>query len=240
MNYKAIGYEGPKIELNELKWDTQSQKVILQLDTPVIGKINSNTLGICNNERFNIIDIKGEIITIQNDYKTKEVNAVENSTFQRYFRVGYGGTCHSNQGLTINKPYLIHQWDRYNDNMKYVALSRSTDYNNINIRVSRSSVDGMKQKQLNKQLKHAKLSELENDANIMNDYDTAYYNYYDESKLNEIYTDTHKSRKQMLLSKLKCVHCQSNYFNNGVFINYNNCTFLCTSCYTKLNEEEES
>ena len=92
-----------KIELNELTWDTQSQKVILQLDTPVIGKINSNTLGICNNERFNIIDIKGEIITIQNDYKTKEVNAVENSTFQRYFRVGYGGTCHSNQGLTINK-----------------------------------------------------------------------------------------------------------------------------------------
>jgi len=42
----------------------------------------------------------------------------------------------------------------------------------------------------------------------------------------------------MLLSKLGCVHCQSNYFNNGTCINYNNCTFLCTSCYTKLNEEE--
>ena len=164
-------------------------KVILQLDTPVIGKINSNTLGICNNERFNIIGIKGNIITIQNDYKTKEINAVENSTFQRYFRVGYGGTCHSNQGLTINKHYLIHQWDRYNDNMKYVALSRSTDYNNINIRVSRSSVDGMKQKQLNKQLKHAKLSELEDDANTMNDYDTAYYNYYKDETF--IDTDTH-------------------------------------------------
>ena len=179
------------------------------------------------------------IITIQNDYKTKEINAVENSTFQRYFRVGYGGTCHSNQGLTINKPYLIHQWDRYNDNMKYVALSRSTDYNNINIRVSRSSVDGMKRKQLNKQFKIATLSELENEANIMNDYDTAYYNCYDESKQNKTFMDTHKSRKQMLLSKLKCVHCQSSYFDNGMFINYNSCTFLCTSCYTKLNQEEE-
>ncbi len=57
INFKAIGYEGPKTELNELKLDTQSQKVILQLDTPVIGKIYSNTLGICNNERFNIIGI---------------------------------------------------------------------------------------------------------------------------------------------------------------------------------------
>ena len=36
MNYKSIGYKGPKLELNELKWDTQSQKVILQIDTPVI------------------------------------------------------------------------------------------------------------------------------------------------------------------------------------------------------------
>ena len=201
----------------------------IQIDTPVIGKINSNTLGICNYERFNIIDIKGDIITIQNDYKTKEINAVENSTFQRYFRVGYGGTCHSNQGLTINKPYLIHQWDRYNDNMKYVALSRSTDYNNINIRVSRSSsVDGMKRKQINKQFKIATLSELENEANIINDYDTAYYNYYKDETCMD--TSTHQSRKQMLLSKLRCVHCRSNYFNNGTCINYNNCTFLCTSC----------
>ena len=60
------------------------------------------------------------------------------------------------------------------------------------------------------------------------------------SKQNEIYTDSYQSRKQMLLGKLKCVHCQSNYFNNGTFIDFNNCTFLCTSCYTKLNEEEES
>ena len=42
----------------------------------------------------------------------------------------------------------------------------------------------------------------------------------------------------MLLSKLKCVHCKSNYFNNGTCINFNNCTFLCTSCNNKLNEEE--
>jgi hypothetical protein len=95
----------------------------------------------------------------------------------------------------------------------------------------------MKQKQLNKQLKHAKLSELENDANIMNDYNTAYYNYYKDETF--IDTDTHKSRKQMLLSKLKCVHCQSNYFNNGTCINFNNCTFLCSSCSDKLNEKDE-
>ncbi len=39
--------------------------------TPVIGKMNRNTLGICNDE--------GGIITFQNDYKIIEFNAVENS-----------------------------------------------------------------------------------------------------------------------------------------------------------------
>ena len=36
------------------------------------------------------------------------------------------------------------------------------------LRRSTLSVDDMKQKQLNKQLKHAKLSELENEYNIIN------------------------------------------------------------------------
>ena len=94
------------------------------------------------------MDIKGDFITIKNDYKTIKLNAVENSTFQRYFRVGYADTCHSNQSLTIKKHHLIHQWNRYNDNMKYVALSRSTDYNNINIYIDQLSDDSMKQSNL--------------------------------------------------------------------------------------------
>ncbi len=71
--------------------------------------------------------------------------------------------------------------------MKYVSLSRSTDYNNINIYIDTLSVDSMKQKQLNKQLKHAKLSELENEYNIINYYDTAYHDYHKD----ETFTDTH-------------------------------------------------
>ncbi len=43
MEYKTIGYKDPKLELNELKRDTQSQCVRLQMDTSVIGKTNSNS-----------------------------------------------------------------------------------------------------------------------------------------------------------------------------------------------------
>ena len=50
-----------------------------------------------------------------------------------HFWVAYATTCHSSQGLTIDKPYLIHQWNRYTNKMRYVALSRAVLYENINI-----------------------------------------------------------------------------------------------------------
>ena len=71
----------------------------------------------------------------------------------------------------------------------------------------------MKKKQLKTQLKQAKLLELETDYNIDNDYETAYYNYNNELHLNQtppLDLTEIKSKKQILLSKLKCIHCQSN------------------------------
>ncbi len=45
-------YKGPSFTSYELKYNTQSQKIIYQIDTPVIGKIYGNISGICKNERF--------------------------------------------------------------------------------------------------------------------------------------------------------------------------------------------
>ena len=60
-------------------------------------------------------------------------DAANDNAFQRCFRVGFATTCHSSQRLTINQAYLIHQWNKYTDKMKYVSLSRATKYENINI-----------------------------------------------------------------------------------------------------------
>ena len=234
MEYKNIDYKGPSIKLNKLVWDTQSQDVILQIDTPVIGKINSKELNICNNERFKIINIEDDIITIQNEYKTVKFNAVKNSTFQRYFRVAFAGTCHSNQGVSIREKYLIHQYDKYCYHMKYVALSRATEYNNISIYINELSIDDMKKKQHKTQLKQAKLLELETEYSIGNDYDTEYYNYYNKLHSNPLDLTEIKSKKQILLQSFKCSHCNSTDTDNFMYINFNTKNFYCSSC-EKMN-----
>jgi hypothetical protein len=48
-------------------------------------------------------------ITIKND--RNEV-IIEFSEFQKKIRVGYAFTTHSCQGMTINEPYTIHDFDR--------------------------------------------------------------------------------------------------------------------------------
>jgi hypothetical protein len=35
--------------------------------------------------------------------------------------------------MTISQSYAIHEFERFDERMKYVALSRSTDISNINI-----------------------------------------------------------------------------------------------------------
>ena len=114
-------------------WDEQSQDVTLQINTPIIAKVNKKDIGFVNNERFKVTKIDNNIITIQNDKNVIEFDAAGDDAFQRCFRVAYATTCHSSQGLTINEGYLIHQWNRYTNKMKYVALSRATTYENINI-----------------------------------------------------------------------------------------------------------
>jgi ATP-dependent exoDNAse (exonuclease V) alpha subunit len=58
--------------------------------------------------------------------------------FQKFFLVAYATTTHSAQGMSIGEPYTIHEWDRMDQRLKYVALSRSRDiriysYHEINI-----------------------------------------------------------------------------------------------------------
>jgi hypothetical protein len=134
-----------KVQISELK----CQHVTSQIDTPAIGKINSDTIRTWNNERFNIVGIEGDVKTIQNNYKRFNFNAAEKLDISQIFRVAYAG-----QEVTINQPYWIHQWNRYTNIMKYVVLSRATTRNvdnsmiNINLYVDGLSVNSIRHEQL--------------------------------------------------------------------------------------------
>jgi hypothetical protein len=62
------------------------------------------------------------MITIKNDRQTLTFNAVEDNAFARMLKVIYCSTCHSSQGMTINEPDMIHEFETYSQNMTYVAL----------------------------------------------------------------------------------------------------------------------
>ena len=118
------------MKLDGLPYDDRSQAVILYESTPVISKVNNDELGLINNQRYIITDI-GLVITVEDNLKN--IIKINVSDFQKYFLVAYATTTHSSQGMTINEPYTIHEWDRMDQRLRYVALSRSTALENIHV-----------------------------------------------------------------------------------------------------------
>ena len=59
--------------------------------------------------------------------------AVPIAEFTKMFNLAFCITCHKAQGATFDEPYTIHEFNQFDDRLRYVALSRSTDINLINI-----------------------------------------------------------------------------------------------------------
>jgi ATP-dependent exoDNAse (exonuclease V) alpha subunit len=121
------------LELSKLSYDPNSQDVYLLSGMPIIARKNSKDLDIFNNETFMIKEIrhtKSIIIIEDEDQKKIEINFED---FQYLFYVAYCITVYKSQGQSFNHPYSIHEWDRYDHRMKYVALSRATTKDCINI-----------------------------------------------------------------------------------------------------------
>jgi hypothetical protein len=119
------------LKLDALTYDERSQDVILDKGVPIISKINNEEMGLINNQRFKIIKLDVFNITIEDDIgNKKDINI---NDFQKFFLPGYATTTHSSQGLSISEPYNIHEFDRMDQRLKYVALSSSRDYSYIHI-----------------------------------------------------------------------------------------------------------
>jgi hypothetical protein len=67
---------------------------------------------------------------VQTERKSIEIPIKE---FQRLFYVAYCITACISQGSTYDHEYTLHEFERYDNRMKYVALSRATDVKHINI-----------------------------------------------------------------------------------------------------------
>ena len=118
--------------MKALDYDGNSQDVKLLAGTPIIARISHKEMDIFNNETFTILKIQrmSETILASDGAKRLEINFAD---FQRLFRAAYCITIHCSQGKTFNSPYSIHEWSKLGPRLKYVALSRSTKKENINV-----------------------------------------------------------------------------------------------------------
>jgi len=118
--------------LPALSYDPNSQETTLVSDTPIIARKNDTNYDVFNNETFTIKQIqhKTGLIVVSDEARTIQVPFTE---FQNLFHPAYCITTHKSQGTTFNHPYTIHEWERFDVRLKYVALSRSTNLNYINV-----------------------------------------------------------------------------------------------------------
>ena len=85
---------------------------------------------LCHAIPFNITSVSSETITYKDD---KIEYTIPVCDFHKNFYLGFCITVHASQGDSINQKYTIYDWkiDCFCDKAKYVAMSRSTDINNI-------------------------------------------------------------------------------------------------------------
>ena len=119
------------LKLEGLSYDDRSQAVMLYIGVPIISKVTNEELGVFNNQRYKITKLDSFTITFEDDLKHEFKVSVKD--FQKFFLVAYATTTHSAQGMSIGEPYTIHEWDRMDQRLKYVALSRSRDIKYIHI-----------------------------------------------------------------------------------------------------------
>ena len=98
---------------------------------PIMAYKTNNKMNIVNNERFIIDTIINGVIYYSN--KMKKQQEIKVDEFQNYFYVAYASTIHKSQACTFDFSYTIHEWEKLDQRLKYVALSRATDKKKINI-----------------------------------------------------------------------------------------------------------
>ena len=112
----------------------KTQDVKLTCGMPIIAHTTNKKLKILNSQTFQITKISSETITVDGG---DEPITIKTSDFHRFFYLGFCITIHASQGETFTEKYTIHDWNfsRFCKKAKYVALSRGTNINNIQIKV---------------------------------------------------------------------------------------------------------
>lgn len=85
----------------------------------------------CKNEFLKVCRVEGEGVILTRENGTEITAPLK--TFAEVFRLAFAITAHRSQGATITENYTIHEWDRMDQRLKYVALSRGKNPEHISV-----------------------------------------------------------------------------------------------------------
>ncbi len=124
--------EIPHLNITRNKHNVNSQDMRIVKGMPVISCKNVKKMDIVNNEEY-IIQLfsNTDIVLFEPISEHKLTLTIDD--FRTNFLPAYCITVHKSQGCTFDFPYTIHEWSRFTSKMKYIALSRSSNFNNVNI-----------------------------------------------------------------------------------------------------------
>ena len=122
------------VHLKAYVFDERSQDVSLLPNMPIIARMTSDEYNIMNNEMFMITKVSEEWITMtSSENDSIACMSIPTSEFTKHFNIAYCITIHCCQGQSYNHPYTIHEFSRLDNRLRYVALSRSTKRDFINV-----------------------------------------------------------------------------------------------------------
>jgi hypothetical protein len=117
-------------QVEALPYDKNTQAYTVCQGMPLISRVNRKDLQVLNNEMFECLEIEKETIKVLNEKKEIEISKKD---FYKIFLPAFCITTHKSQGLSIDENYTIHEYNKFNNTLKYVALSRATDAKFIKI-----------------------------------------------------------------------------------------------------------
>ena len=115
----------PRIELNP-----KSQNVYLRPGMPVVCHTTNKKLRILNSQTFTIDSVNTESLVLRSGEDTFQINTKD---FHKFYYLGFCLTIHASQGESFSDRYTIYDWYHLEPKAKYVAMSRGTNIQNIQI-----------------------------------------------------------------------------------------------------------
>jgi len=123
------------IDVKGLEYDDRSQDMKLYAKLPIIARINCKNLDMANNEEYTVKEVRnklGEVHVFKNSNPDENI-VIPLTKFNWYFYPAYCITIHKSQGSTYKTPYAIYEWEKLGARLRYVALSRASNKDLVNI-----------------------------------------------------------------------------------------------------------